>query len=393
MKNKYFYILSLCLILGFSRSTNAFQNEVIKSLNTSITFTSDLFANTSGGNDTGMRYMDNLDVQIISKWNDISFFAYGLANHGGSISELTGEIQSVSNIEAEHSWRLYEVWANVPITTLNGSLLVGLYDLNSEFDVINTGRLFLNSSHGIGPDFSSSGVTGPSIFPYTSLAVRFKVNFMRGFTFKGAILDAVPSDPRNTRGTKIHIRENEGSLITSEISWNKNLGINRSVERGVHEGAPIRVVIGIWKYSKKRVGWDDQLKQDAGIYFIAEGKIFSEMNDINQGLSVFGRFGAVNAEINQFKNYYGAGLTYTGLFPHRDKDLFGIAASLPVNGDQYLENSGFNFSYELIAEFTYLLNVTDKLSLQFDAQYIANPNQQVNLKDAVLVGLRSTISF
>ena len=106
MKNKFFYILSLCLILGFNRSTNAFQNEVIKSLNTSITFTSDLFANTSGGNDTGMPYMDNLDVQIISKWNDISFFAHGLANHGGSISELTGDIQSVSNIEAENSWRL-----------------------------------------------------------------------------------------------------------------------------------------------------------------------------------------------------------------------------------------------------------------------------------------------
>ena len=114
----------------------------------------------------------------------ISPFAYGLANHGGSISELTGDIQSVSNIEAENSWRLYEVWANVPIKTLNGSLLVGLYDLNSEFDVINTGGLFLNSSHGIGPDFSSSGVTGPSIFPYTSLAVRFKVNFMQGFTSK-----------------------------------------------------------------------------------------------------------------------------------------------------------------------------------------------------------------
>ena len=61
------------MILGFSRSTNAFQNEVIKSLNTSITFTSNLFANTSGYNDTGMRYMDNLDVQIFSKCNDICF--------------------------------------------------------------------------------------------------------------------------------------------------------------------------------------------------------------------------------------------------------------------------------------------------------------------------------
>jgi porin len=49
---------------------------------------------------------------------------------------------------------------------------IGLYDLNSEFDVIEAAALFLNPSHGIGPDFAQSGRNGPSIFPVTSLAIR-----------------------------------------------------------------------------------------------------------------------------------------------------------------------------------------------------------------------------
>ena len=34
------------------------------------------------------------------------------------------------------------------------SVLTCLYNLNSEFDVIETAGLFINSSHGIGPDYS-----------------------------------------------------------------------------------------------------------------------------------------------------------------------------------------------------------------------------------------------
>jgi hypothetical protein len=35
--------------------------------------------------------------------------------------------------------------------------------------------LFLNSSFGIGPEFSQSGLEGPSIFPNTSVGARFAI--------------------------------------------------------------------------------------------------------------------------------------------------------------------------------------------------------------------------
>ncbi len=393
MKKVFIRILSISILLLISFPSAAQEGSIFDSLSTSVTYTSDLFANTTGGFGTGLRYFDNLDIEVESKWNDFTFFVYGLANQGGSISELAGDIQAASNIESENSWRIFEAWANIPINPIKSSLLVGLYDFNSEFDVINTGGLFINSSHGIGPDISSSGITGPSIFPLTSIAARLKVNLIPGITVKGAIFDAVPSDPTDTRGTKVRIRESEGSLMIGEISWYQRPEGGQSIDRGVNEDSPFRVAVGIWKYSEERIGWDGELQLDAGLYAIAEGRVYSESNDKNQGLSLFGRFGAVNDEINQFVNYFGTGLTYTGLLPGRDDDQFGLAVSLPLNGDPYLESTGEDFADELIGEITYLWQISEAFSLQFDAQYIANPNQSIDLEDAIIIGVRTSIGF
>lgn len=309
MKKVFSNIVIILFLLSLPNTLEAQEGGILDSITTSVTYTSDIFANTTGGIDTGVRYLDNLDIEVESNWNDFTFFVYGLANQGSSISELVGDIQTVSNIEADNNWRIYEAWINIPINPLKSSLLVGLYNLNSEFDVNNTGGLFLNSSHGIGPDLSSSGINGPSIFPVTSLAARLKVNLIPGVTLKGAIFDAVPSDPLDTRGTKVRIRESEGSLMIGEISWFKRPEGGQSIDRGVNEDSPFRVAAGLWKYSEERPGWDGELQLDAGFYAIAEARVYSEKGDQGQGLALFARFGATNDEINQFASYLGTGLT------------------------------------------------------------------------------------
>jgi porin len=358
----------------------------------SASYTADVMGNVMGGFGTGIRYFDNLDLVVEGDFRQIDYLIYGLANQGGSISELAGDIQAVSNIETDNSWRLYEAWANIPLVA-KSSLLVGLYDINTEFDVINTGGLFLNSSHGIGPDFSSSGITGPSIFPLTSLAARFKTNLIPGITFKAAILDAVPSDPADTFGTKVRLRESEGVLTLTEFSFYKRDTRDPEASHGVNEDSPFRLVLGLWKYSEEREGWKGDSELDAGIYAIAEAKLTRERGDSDQGLSAFLRLGFTNAEINQFSRYYGGGITYTGLLKNRDVDQIGLAVSVPVNGNPYLEATGEDFDNELIAELTYLWNWKERISLQFDAQYVQNPNQAPGLDDALVIGVRTGISL
>ena len=75
--------------------------------------------------------------------------------------------------------KLYEAWFEQTLFDDRLSFKAGLYDLNTEFDVVETAGLFINSSHGIGPDFSQSGVNGPSIFPTTSLGIRVKAQAMQ----------------------------------------------------------------------------------------------------------------------------------------------------------------------------------------------------------------------
>ncbi|TDI96625.1 MAG: hypothetical protein E2O76_11425 [Caldithrix sp.] len=95
-------------------------------------------------------------------WKGASFFLYGLGNSGGNPSENVGDAQIVSNIEGPDTWKFYEIWIQQNLFLGKLSVLAGLYNLNSEFDVIETGQLFLNSSHGIGPDFSQTGLNGRS---------------------------------------------------------------------------------------------------------------------------------------------------------------------------------------------------------------------------------------
>jgi porin len=93
---------------------------------------------------------------------------------------------------------------------------VGLYDLNSEFDKIEAAALFLNPSHGIGPDFSQSGRNGPSIFPITSLGLRGEYKPAEHWLIRAAVLDAVPGDPERPERTAVKL--GDGALAVLELN-------------------------------------------------------------------------------------------------------------------------------------------------------------------------------
>ena len=368
------------------------SEEWTDQITTEIVYTADVFANTSGGFDTGVRFMDNLDVLVKGEWEFATLFLYGLANQGGNLSELTGDLQVVSNIEAPNSFRLFEAWANFPIKPIKSSLLLGLYDLNTEFDITNTGSLFINSSHGIGADFASSGRFSPSIFPYTSLAARLKVNLIPGISLKGAVFDGIPSDPGNPSGTKVRLRESDGTLMVGEIAM-FSPKVKAGLGRNVVTSSPFRMLLGIWKYSEERTGWEGDQQLDAGAYAMVEVLAFKENNEDNQGLSIFGRYGITNKQVNRYESYLGAGLVYKGIFPNRNTDKIGLAFSLPINSDMYLEATNQELADELIAELTYQFKFSKSWLMQVDAQYIANPNRAPGLNDAMVVGLRTILSL
>src|SRR5271165_4879756 len=143
-----------------------------------LIYDSAVFANLGGGVLPGGTYTSNLNLQLdvdattLFGWPDTIAYLDALWLQGGLPSNFIGDAQGVSNISAPNDVKLYEAWVQRNFFGNRLSLLAGLYDLNSEFYRLQSAGLFLNSSFGIGPEFSQSGVEGPSVFPNTSVGMR-----------------------------------------------------------------------------------------------------------------------------------------------------------------------------------------------------------------------------
>ena len=135
-----------------------------------LSYTGDVVANTHGGEARKTEYLGTIDLTLAwdsDAWFERdfgTFFVYGLWNHGGQPSRAVGDVQATDNIEAPDAIRLFEAWWQKTLLART-SLLVGLYDVNSEFYAIDSAELFLNGSFGMGGELGNSGITGPGTFP------------------------------------------------------------------------------------------------------------------------------------------------------------------------------------------------------------------------------------
>jgi len=200
-----------------------------KAITFDAVYTGEPIRNVEGGQRTGGTYLDNLDLQIVADRGSIfgipglSGLLYVLNNNSSEFSaEYVGDLHVVSNIDAPRGLRLFEAWLDWAPGSGAVSTRVGLYDLNSEFDSIETGGLFLNSAHGIGTDFGQTGLNGPSIFPVTSLALRVHANLGSGIYGQVAVLDGVPGDPDDPESNEIDLSGDDGALVVAEFGWSSD---------------------------------------------------------------------------------------------------------------------------------------------------------------------------
>ena len=387
------------------------QNEEAETSNpfrVGVTYTGDIFGNVDGGQDIGFRYLDNIDIDLLVDFGDfdkgpegLSVYLYGLGNQGGSISSLAGDIQGISNIETENSWRIYEFWAQKKFYTLRSSLLLGLYDVNTEFNALNSSQLFINSSHGIDPTIAFSGILGPSIFPYTSLGLRLKINPYKGWVLKGAVLDGIPSDPTNTRGTKVFFREQDGVFLIGEIGYhsvkqerasNQRIRLRHMLEPGVESDNTI--AFGGWYYSEERLTWGNTgyKENELGLYVLGEYELISQNKESGSSLKVFSRLGVVNPDINVLNAFVGGGFVAGGLLPGRPGDQTGLAVAHAATSSSYVNSTTIAGEKpeqaETNIEFTHKFVLNDYVQIQGNVQYIINPGFNATLDNALVVGTR-----
>lgn len=357
-------------------------------------YRADVLYNASGGLKTGAAYVDNATFTIsgalsaLSAADDESFLVTLLYNNPATFSEqYVGDLQTVSNIDAERGSRIYELWYEARWND-RYSLRAGLYDLNSEFDAIDTAGFFMNSSHGIGAEYGQSGEAGPSIFPVTTIAARFEWAIDAASTLRFALLDGAPGAPDDPTRTAIHFSSDEGVLATAEYNY--------------VTARRVRLGIGGWRYTadfdriegSKPSG--DPLQDDGngGLYVFADAPLFEQ----DDGLAVNGflRYGVANEKINIIDSYLGVGVVATGWLRYRPADQLGLAVAHARIGDPWKREvaaaGGRSEGAETSIELTYSATLNDWLRVQPNVQYIVNPAADASLKNALVLGLQFEVA-
>jgi len=319
-----------------------------------------------------------VDTETAGWWNDGSFFLYvlGNGNAGRLPTELVGDVQATSNIEADETIKVYEAW--YAHLFMNGSLdlLLGLHDYNSEFDALEHVGLFINSSFGISPDISQ---VGPSIFPTTAMGLRAKVSVGENGYGMAAVYDGVPGNPNNPQGTHIRFDSGDGIFAAAEI------GRVSGGEPG--DAAYTKVAIGGWLHSADAEDvFGEPIGSNGGIYLIGE-------RNLSERTAVFGQLGKTDGRRNPIAWYVGTGVTWSELVPGRSGDVIGLAVGVAFNSDDFLNaNPGLNRS-ETAIEFSWSAEITKHLSVQPNIQYILNPGQELGLDNGLIAGFRTILSF
>jgi len=380
---------------------------------------------------TGLSFFDNTDIHVEG------FYPYGT-----DISDYVGDLAGVNNNYAYNSPRLNELWAQkgFQIGILECSVRTGLLAADQEFDVNDAASFFINSSFGA--PLGLAGNAPIPVYPFAALAVRldfsvgdpstFKATFRTGVfdgnsaapTLGPFAVGAPASHSYNRYGVDFHLNPSTGLIFLNEFDFD-------FLKRGAPEApangpgrwffGPGHVVIGgfyasnqfenIFQAQLQNLGALEppaqvgHLAGDYAGYAIWEQKFYEDAPVSPNGLFLFGRGLLLPADRN-FVTFSGeTGAVYKGLF-RRQKDAqdslglgfaYNYISDHVRNADAFARREGFpdvlNFEFESVLEATYVYPIVEHWQLQPDLQWVVRPGAAGSYRNALVIGVRSTLTF
>ena len=377
-----------------------------------LSYSGELVWSAVGGDRQGAVIPGVAGVQIMLRlgqvvgWRGARLFVFGLGTHGGAPSDLVGDTQGVSNLEAPPRLRLEEAWLQQNVLGNRVSLLAGRYDLSAEFYRLQSGALFVNSSFGIGPEFAQSGAAGPSIFPNTAVGTRVEFKPSANIVWRVGVLNGVPVDRPGQR-TRL-FAPGDGALVIGEVALLARPDTVRAprqrrfaIGRGAARPYAGKVALGAWYYTARFPdlvatlpdGTAIQHRGSGGGYLIADQTLWSPRRGRPGPLTVFAQLGLGDGRVNRIGGYLAGGLTLAAPWPSRTQDMMGLALAAARNGSHYEQAqaaAGVRVADETALELTYLAQFGSWLTVQPDLQYVIHPGGTRG--NAVVPGLRMAIS-
>lgn len=369
-------LVAIVLVLG-NRETDA-QTTSDAFFDYEFSYTGDFISNMSGGIETGEAYLGMVTLQLSfdteSKhlWQGGEFSILGASTHGDEASaELIGDMQVASNIEAGNHTYIQELWYKQQLGNFN--IKVGLQDMNAEMVYSDYALYFLNSSFGTISTVAEN-IPAP-IFPLTALSVTAGYDITDDIYLQTAIYDGKVHDFENNRyNTNWQLGKEDGYIWISELQYNKGLisDLGGSYKFGYY-------------YHNHGDSSSDDPSPNYGFYAICD-QVFANWSNDGE-IAAFLQLGISPKHINNHNNYIGFGLQATGLSDKRPEDVLAL-------GVAYASFQEGVSKSETAIEATYSAQITERVSLQPDLQYILSPAGTEEVLDDAFVGtLRLCIGF
>ena len=364
-------------------------------------YTGEIFGNLSGGIQQGASYEGllkltlRLDLRKIVHWDGATIYASALYPHGNGLSrQYTGDFNVLSSIDAYDSVRLFELWFEQKFFGGKASIRICQMSADVEFYQSEWSNIFVNSCFGTFPTISMG--TNLPTYPFGGLGARIDCYPSSSTFLRAAVFDSNPGDQatNDQHGTRFHLSPNAGVIAIAEAGYH----VTPSRE---NEGRQESYTIGAYYDSRRFTGpfVDPTHHSNGGFYAIVDRLLYRQTSYANDqsafiGLGGFASFAFAPAGGNQVSFYADCGLNYVGLFPGRENDIVALALSYTkISSDFLVDNVPVHSGHETVLEADYRVQLTNRIFIQPDFQYIFDPAAFRHRSNAVVVGVRYDLAF
>jgi len=401
-----------------------------------LNYIGEILGNPAGGVRRGAIYegllemLVNLDLERIAGWSGAVFHvnAYQIHGRGLSANDLGNNLLIVSNIEAERTTRLFDVWLEQRLWNDLVAVRIGQLAADDEFITSQYGGLFVNSTFGWPGITATDLPSGGPAYPLSTPGVRVKVRPTDQVSVMVAVFNGDPAgrglgNPQLRDASGTVFRVNDDTFAIAEAAYTVNQGKDAT-------GLPGMYKLGGWyhsgRFADERLdatglslanpassGVPSQHRGDFGLYAVVDQMVWHVPETKDQGFGVFLRVAGSPSDRNLVDFYADGGVTYKGLLPNREDDVLGLGVAYARISDaaRGLDRDLNFFSganrpvrdYEMALELTFRAQVAPWWTVQPDLQFIVHPGGHVPdptdpsgtrpIRNAVVVGVRTGIAF
>jgi porin len=413
-----------------------------------LIYTGEVLGNTTGGFRRATIYEGlvqvNLDVDLqkILGWPGGKIHVVAYDPHGAGLTQRAlGDVGVLSSIDAYDSIILQDLWFEENLWNGCVSLRIGLTAVDDEFYQSPMDALFVRSNFGWS---SILGLNVPvASYPYGSPGVRLKLQPANWNTTMIGVYDgnpapgvfpdpspnAAPSNEFNRHGTHWALRSDEGVFLIAETNFHFNDPPDPNAPPAPAGDAKkaVKTVRGLATSVKIGAAYHTDTFSDAydagliGLHFTGQParararggdwavnalwdqELYRTPGTETQGLSGFLHATYMPPDRNAYDFSAEAGLIYTGLLPGRASDMLGLGYNLihsgAANAAATRDANRFDGThlaipdYEQAIELTYNAHVRPGVWVQPDVQLVVHPGASSAHGSALVIGLRTTITF